>query len=70
MSNEEILKQFKEAGMNASYHYADDTASGEWRLGLAESRKCYALAEAHPELIPQMKEIAKGFIFMFNPVQP
>lgn len=62
----DILKQFKEAGMNASYHYADDSGK-EWKLGAEESRKCYALAKAHPELLPQMWEIARGFLFMFNP---
>lgn len=67
MGNEEILEKFKQAGMNSSYHYADDTASGEWRLGQAESAKCYALAKTFPELVPQMKEIAKGFLFIFNP---
>ena len=35
-----ILDDFKSNGLRASFHYADDTASGEWRLANALEGKC------------------------------
>jgi len=58
-----ILNTFKDHGINASFHYADDTASGEWRLGRAEEAKARELFNANPELQKRMTVIAKGFIW-------
>lgn len=66
MTDEEILDAFKEAGMQASYHYADDSGK-EWRLGFLYSGQAQLLAKEHPHLIPQMREIAKKFLWSFTP---
>lgn len=66
MTDEEILEAFKEAGMQASYHYADDSCK-EWDLGFKYSQKAQGLAKEHPHLIPQMREIAKKFLWSFTP---
>ena len=58
-----ILEEFKYYGMSASFHYADDTHSGEWRKGSHYEAKAMALFRAHPELQPEMREIAKGFLW-------
>ena len=59
----DVLEQFKTHGINASFHYADDTASGEWRLGSAEEAKALELFDDNPSLQPQMRDIAKGFLW-------
>ena len=64
--DEEILEQFKEHGMTASYHYADDSTK-EWDQGFKHSYAAQELAKQHPRLIPQMREIAKSFLWSFNP---
>ena len=61
--NDDVLARFKTHGINASFHYADDTASGEWRLGSAEEAKALKLFDDNPPLQPQMREIAKGFLW-------
>ena len=61
-----ILANFYANGMDASYHYADDSGK-EWKLGQELSHKCYQAAQDHPELLPQMKELGKSFLFIFNP---
>ena len=59
----DVLEQFKTHGINASFHYADDTASGEWRLGSAEEAKALKLFDDNPSLQPQMRDISKGFLW-------
>ena len=59
---QEILEEFKTYGMDASYHYADDTGK-EWKFAYPLVDKCLKLVKEHPELHEEMKEIAKHFIF-------
>jgi hypothetical protein len=65
-----ILEQFKKHGDMASFHYADDSASGEWRLGHAEEQKALELFDANPELQNEMREIAKGFLWTLELSRP
>jgi len=57
-----ILDLFKKYGMNASYHYADDSGK-EWVLGHQEKQKCLKIYNEHIELHPEMEEIAIGFLW-------
>ena len=59
---QEILEQFKKAGLDAFYHYADDSGK-EWHLAYPLVDKCMKLVKEHPELHEEMKEISKKFIF-------
>lgn len=58
---EEILKEFENLGMNASYHYADDSGK-EWGLGSKYMDKALAMFDDHPECQNRMRKIAKGFL--------
>ena len=59
---QEILEEFKTCGMDASYHYADDSGQ-EWKFAYPLVDKCMKLVKEHPELHEEMREIAKRFIF-------
>ena len=59
---QEILEEFKTYGMDASYHYADDSGK-EWKFAYPLVDKCIKLVKEHPELHEEMKEISKKFIF-------
>ena len=59
---QEILEEFKTCGMDASYHYADDTGQ-EWKFAYPLVDKCMKLVKEHTELREEMREIAKKFIF-------
>jgi hypothetical protein len=61
-----FLANFYANGMDASYHYADDSGK-EWNRGQELSHKCYQAASDRPELVPQMMELSKSFLFIFNP---
>ncbi len=60
-----ILKSFKEAGIDASYHWADDTCK-EWPQARAMQNKAMDIYWDHPRLQPEMREIAKGFIWTYD----
>ena len=62
---QEILEEFKRCGLDASFHYADDTGK-EWYLAYPLVEKCMKLAKEHVELHPEMAEIAKHFIFLMS----
>lgn len=62
---QKILEEFKKAGLDASYHYADDTGK-EWHLAYPLVDKCMKLAKEYPELHEEMAEIAKHFIFLMT----
>ena len=62
---QEILENFKTYGMDASFHYADDTGK-EWHLAYPLVEKCMKLAKEHTELHTEMAEIAKNFIFLMS----
>lgn len=59
---QKILEEFKTYGMDASYHYADDSGQ-EWKFAYPLVDRCMKLVKEHPELHEEMKEIAKRFIF-------
>ena len=61
----QILEEFKKAGLDASFHYADDTGK-EWHLAYPLVDKCMKLSKEHPSLHTEMKEIAKHFIFLVS----
>lgn len=65
----EILDKFGKHGARASFHFADDTASGEWRLGNAEKAKAVKLYKDNPKLRPEMEEIAKGFLWTLEKIK-
>ena len=65
-----VFDDFKTHGINASYHYADDTASGEWRLGSIEEAKALKIFDANPDDQEKMREIAKGFLWSLNSKRP
>ena len=67
---ETILSKFKHHGLTASYYFADDTASGEWRNGYGEQRKALELFDAHPDLHAEMREIAKNFLWSLSSERP
>ncbi len=60
------LTEFDRLGRSASFHYADDTASGEWRLGDIDKLAALALFDAHPELQGEMREIAGHFLWSLS----
>lgn len=62
---QEILENFKTYGMDASYHYADDSRQ-EWKFAYPLVDKCLKLVKEHPELHAEMAEIAKNFIFLMT----
>ena len=66
----EVLQQFKDHGMSASFHYADDTASGEWRLGRNEESMALRLFDDNPSMRGYMRDIAKGFLWSLESVRP
>lgn len=61
-TEQEILDEFQKHGMNASYHYADDSGK-EWQLGSVEADKCRAMVLKHPELADKFRNIARHFLF-------
>ena len=66
-----VFDDFKTHGMNASFHYADDTASGEWRLGAAEEAKALKIFDGcPPEYQEKMREIARGFLWSLASKRP
>ena len=68
--NNNVLEKFKDHGMQASYHYADDTASGEWRMGSALEARALKLFDDNPDLQDEMRVIAKGFLWSLNVLRP
>ena len=62
---QKILENFKTYGMDASYHYADDSGQ-EWKFAYPLVDQCMKLAKEHVELHTEMAEIAKHFIFAMS----
>ena len=58
----DIVKTFDYLGRTASYHYADDSGS-EWNLGDIAKDAAIVLFKNNPELQPEMREVAKGFLW-------
>lgn len=63
------VDEFKRAGMDASYHYADDSTK-EWGLARKAEREALRLFDAHPEHQDEMREVAKGFLWSLNIERP
>ena len=57
---------FRQAGMDASFHFADDTGK-EWELAYPLQAKCYTLFREHPHRQAHFRDAAKDFIFKFSP---
>lgn len=67
---EDTLAEFKKLGMQASYHYADDSTK-EWGLGRKNEAAALALFDdAEPELQTAMREISTGFLWSLNMARP
>lgn len=64
MTDEEILAKFKELGIQASVHYADDSGK-EWSMGSSLVTQARQLAADNPHLKSKMREIAKDFLWVF-----
>ncbi len=62
------LEDFKKAGMTASYHFADDTTK-EWGLAKKEEAEALRIFDENPALQPEMREIAKGFLWSLKSVR-
>ena len=63
--SKEILEQFEKYGMDASYHYADDTCS-EWDMAYREAEKARELFDNNKQLQKEMREIAKRFLWTLD----
>jgi hypothetical protein len=61
----DILQQFKDHGMSASFHYADDTCK-EWALASRRESAAMKLFDSHPELQDEMRVIASDFLWTLN----
>lgn len=65
MNQLEILKEFEEAGNQASFHLACDYGN-EWRLAKQHQETCYRLYKDNPELNEEMKALAKDFLWGYE----
>lgn len=57
------VEQFAHYGEVASFHFADDTNT-EWNLAINARNNALRVFDKHPEHQPEMREIAKGFLWM------
>ena len=60
---EEVLKLFTKFGMDASYHFADDSCK-EWYLGYSDQTEALNLYNTFPELHEEMRKIANKFLWV------
>lgn len=65
----EIVEAFVKLGMQASYHYADDSTA-EWKLGGQAKAKALELFDANPELQEEMRKEAVGFLWSISMERP
>ena len=68
-TKDELLQQFRKAGSNASYHYADDTGC-EWDSGRKYENEALQIFDNHPELEKEFRKIAKRFLWSLNMKRP
>jgi hypothetical protein len=61
----ETLREFSSAGMQASFHYADDTGA-EWSKGDECKQRALKLFDENPDLHPQMREAAASFLWSLS----
>lgn len=65
----EILDEFKKHGLDASYHYADDSGS-EWSLAHISKNKAIALFDSNPNQQDEMRNIATQFLWSLKNERP
>jgi hypothetical protein len=58
----DLLEKFREDGMQASFHYADDSCK-EWGNANRLERECLKVFDNNPELQDEMRVIAESFIW-------
>ena len=63
-----LVDQFIKHGLNASFHFADDSG-GEWSLGYAAQKKALDIFDANPDLQEEMRENA-DFLWSLNLKRP
>ena len=59
------LCEFDFAGMQASFHYADDTGA-EWNKADEFKQRAIELFDENPDLQPQMREASKNFLWSLS----
>ena len=69
MNDAAKIKDFKDLGLTASYHYADDSGK-EWGLGRKAQDKALEIFDANPDLQEVMRGIATGFLWSLNMRRP
>lgn len=60
--DEMILREFKDYGQIASYHFADDTGR-EWSHAHSLKNRALELYKENPNLQDAMREISKNFLW-------
>ena len=61
----QVLAQFDDHGRSASCHYADDSGR-EWHQGSYHESEAVSLFNKHPKLQPQMKVLAKVYLWSLD----
>ena len=64
-----IIDVFEYYGEKASYHFADDSCN-EWGLADGAERTALRIFDAFPELHPEMRKVAKGFLWSLERKRP
>jgi len=65
----DFVEEFNLHGKVASYHYSDDTGK-EWVLGDRHKTLALIVVDSHPDLQPEMREAAKGFLWSLSMERP
>ena len=64
-----LTERFKELGMQASYHYADDTCK-EWGAGDKAKHQALKIFDDNPALQPELRKIAADFLWTLEIDRP
>jgi hypothetical protein len=64
-SSDEWVEEFYKEGMQASYHYADDSGR-EWATAGVCQDAALRIWKAHPELEERLLEVSKQFLWNFS----
>jgi len=65
----DTLEQFKELGMLASFHFADDTCQ-EWGQATTAKNKALKIFDDNPALQPELRKVATGFLWTLSLDRP
>lgn len=60
-----VLEDFRDKGLQASYHYAADYGD-EWRYGQPYEKEAREIARQFPEFSEEFNEVSKDFLWNFN----